>query len=141
MKMEAHYIKNIVWGGSGNQGQQIHFRLAFHGSQPEANFTCDLSLVPMLLGNILEYARKADAERVKAQGQTVIAATPYVVTKVNRSGHTLDGKLVSVLVETNQGFPLEIAMTPDQAQQTIDALLREMLRAGKAPRKPGPHGH
>ncbi|MGA7680193.1 MAG: hypothetical protein WCA54_08440 [Pseudolabrys sp.] len=122
--IEAHYIKGVPWGGAANEGQQILFRLSFHGDQPDVNFACDFAFVPLLLGNLTEYARRAEAQRVRS-AETI---HPYLVTEVAKSGITTDKKLVWIDFNTNQGFPLSVAMTSEQAQQTIDLLVRQMMR-------------
>jgi hypothetical protein len=64
--IEAHYIKGVPWGGAANDGQQILFRLSFHGDQPDVNLACDFAFVPLLLGNLTEYARRAEAQRIRS---------------------------------------------------------------------------
>ena len=120
--IEAHYIKGVPWGGAANEGQQILFRLSFHGDQPDVNFACDFAFVPLLPGNLTEYARRA-AQRVRS-AETIY---PYLVTEVAKSGITTNKKLVWIDFNTNQGFPLSVAMTSEQAQQIIDLLVRQMM--------------
>jgi hypothetical protein len=127
-QIEAREIKNMPWGGAVNQGQAIGFRLAFHDG-PDETYVCALALLPLLMGNLTQYANMAEAVRVKASPRTPVAAAPYRVTKVPRSGFSPDGKLVSVEFETTHGFPLSIAMSPELAKQTIEFLQREILLA------------
>jgi len=136
--ISARYIKNMPWGGAANQGQQILFDFTFHDGTAE-KYACDLSLVQLLLGNLTQYAAMAEAQRVKMPSRTVASAAPYRVAKVGRSGHSPDGEILSVEFETTHGFPVGIAMTPDQARQTIEFLEREMLLAETGPRRPQGH--
>jgi hypothetical protein len=84
---------------------------------------------PLLMGNLTQYANMAEAVRVKVPDRSVVEAAPYRATEVVRSGHSLDGTIVSVEDNTTHGFPLSIALTPDQARQTIESLQREILLA------------
>ena len=122
--IEAHYIKGVPWGGAANEGQQILFRLSFHGDQPDVNFACDFAFVPLLLGNLTEYARRAEAQRVRS-AETI---HPYLVTEVTKSGITTDKKLVWIDFNTNQGFALSGRHDVRARQQTIDLLVRQMMR-------------
>lgn len=129
-KVSAVRIKNITGGGSVEGGTSIFFNILFEDGQTDT-FVCDLVLLPLFLGNLTAYANIAEGERLKRSGRQTAAGAPYIVTEVFRSGHTTDGKRVMVEMNTEHGFPLQIAMTFDQAAQTIEFLQREMLLAGK----------
>ena len=73
----------------------------------------------------------AEAVRVKAPARAIVEAAPYRVTEVVSSGNSPDGSIVAVNYNTTHGFPLSIAMTPDQARQTIEFLQREILLAAQ----------
>ena len=126
--MEARHIQNIPWGGVANQGQFVLFDLTFADGSSE-RYACPLSTVPLLMGNLMQYANMAEAVRTKGTGRTIVEAAPYRATEVVRSGHSLDGSIVSVEYNTTHGFPLSIAMTTEQAKQTIEFLQREILLA------------
>ena len=129
-KMSGRKIQSIPGGGSGNGGDAVFFKLQFSDGSDET-YWCDMSLLPMLLGNLSEYGRMSRSVSVKHDGRHDDVGAPYIVTMVDRSAHTLDGKMVVIEYGTNQGFPIQLAMTPAQAQQTIEFLQREMLLAQK----------
>jgi hypothetical protein len=128
--MEARLIIDIPWGGVANQGQHVLFDLTFHDGQRE-RYACAISTVPLLMGNLMQYASMAEAVRVKAPPRSLVEAAPYRVTEVVSSGNSPDGSTVAVNYNTTHGFPLSIAMTPDQARQTIEFLQREILLAAQ----------
>jgi hypothetical protein len=130
--IQAHLIVDMPWGGVANQGQQILFDLRFEDGQV-VKFACSISTLPLLMGNLMQYAKMAEAVRVKSPGRTIVEAAPYRVTEIVRSGHSLDGTIVSVDYNTAHGFPLSVAMTLDQAKQTIEFLEREILLAKQSP--------
>jgi hypothetical protein len=128
--MEARLIVDIPYGGAANQGQHIFFDLAFDGGQRE-RYACPISTVPLLMGNLAQYASMAEAVRIKAPARAIVEAAPYRVTEVVSSGNAPDGSIVAVTYNTTHGFPLSIAMTPDQARTTIEFLQREILLAAQ----------
>jgi hypothetical protein len=126
--ISARVIQNIPWGGVASQGQFILFDLQFNDGTSE-KYACPISTVPLLVGNITQYASMAEAVRIKGPDRSIVEAAPYRATEVFRSGHSPDGSIVSVEYNTTHGFPVSIAMTPDQARQTIEFLQREILLA------------
>jgi hypothetical protein len=128
--MEAILITDIPWGGVANQGQHILFDLRFADGQTE-RYACAISTVPLLMGNLTQYASMAEAVRVKAPPRSIVEAAPYRVTEVVSSGNAPDGSIVAITYNTTHGFPLSIAMTPDQARTTIEFLQREILLASR----------
>jgi hypothetical protein len=126
--MEARYIQNMPWGGVANQGNVILFRLTFKDGSDE-KYAFDDALAPLLIGNLHQYAEMAANVKVKGPERALESAAPYKVTRVARSGHSLDGKILSIEFATGHGFPVSVAMSPEQAQQTIEFLQREILLA------------
>jgi hypothetical protein len=128
--INARLLVDIPWGGVANQGQHILFDLRFADGETE-RYACPISTVPLLLGNLTQYAHMAETVRVKAPARAIVEAAPYRVTEVVSSGNSPDGSIVAVNYNTTHGFPLSIAMTPDQARQTIEFLQREILLASQ----------
>jgi hypothetical protein len=131
-KISARLISNIPWGGVANQGQHVLFDLHFQDGGPD-RYACPISTMPLLVGNLTQYAGMAEAVRTKGADRAVIEAAPYRATEVVRSGHGLDGSFVTIEYNTTHGFPVSIALTLEQAQQTIEFLQREMLLATQLP--------
>src|SRR5437764_106430 len=127
---------NIVGGGCASDGHAVTFVLEFEGGTRERVF-CDYELMPLLVGNLTHYASMAAESQTRMPQNTRMFATPYHVTKLVRSGHSPDGRIVVLELDTNHGFPLQIAMTPEQSRQTIEALQIESLEA--APQQERPH--
>jgi hypothetical protein len=136
--ISARFIVNVPWGGVANQGQHILFDLQFEDGGRE-RYACAISTVPLVMGNLTQYAHMAEGVRVKSPGRAVLESAPYRATEVFRSGHAPDGSIVSVDYNTTHGFPVSIAMTPDQARQTIEFLQRELLLAQQPPNPIGIH--
>jgi hypothetical protein len=133
---QGRHITGIPRGGSANHGHAVAFVLKF-GDGTEEQYFCDYSLLPLLVGNLKHYGDLAERIQSGMPRNAIKLSAPYVITKVVRSAHSLDGKTVAVEFDTNQGFPLEIAMTQEQALQTIEFLHREIRRAAKAPQHKG----
>jgi hypothetical protein len=125
---QAREIVDMPWGGVAMQGQYILFDLRFSDGGAQ-RYACQISTVPLLLGNLSQYANMAENVRMQAPDRAIMEASPYKVTEVIRSGYSLDGKIVSVEYNTTHGFPVSIALTPDQARRTIEFLQREILLA------------
>jgi hypothetical protein len=121
-------LKSIPRGGPANEGQTVVFTLQFFDNTEE-NVACDIDLMPVLLGNLTKWGRIADTVRMRALHRPLVTSAPYRVAEVVRSAHSDDGKLVAIEVATDQGFPLQIAMYPEQAQRIIELLQREILWA------------
>jgi hypothetical protein len=126
--IQARQVQDIPWGGVANQGQFVLFDLTFADGSRE-RYACPVSTMPLLVGNLTQYAGMAEAVRVKGSGRTIAESAPYRATEVVRSGHALDGSIVSIEYNTTHGFPVAVAMTIEQAQQTIEFLQREILLA------------
>jgi hypothetical protein len=128
--IQARLIMDIPWGGVANQGQHILFDLRFADGQSE-RYACPISTVPLLMGNLTQYASMAEAVRSKAPDRALVEAAPYRVTEVVSSGYSSDGSIIAVNYSKTHGFPVSIALTPDQARQTIEFLQRELLLAAQ----------
>lgn len=128
--IEARYIQDMPWGGVANQGNVVMFRLTFKDGRGE-KYAFDSDLGALLLGNLHQYSAMAANVKLKGPERAIESAAPYKVTRVARSGYSLDGKIVSIEFATGHGFPVSLAMTPDQAKQTIEFLQREILLAAK----------
>jgi hypothetical protein len=129
-RIQARYIQDMPWGGVANQGNVVMFRLTFKDGSDE-KYAFDADLGPLLLANLHQYASMAANLKVKGAERAIESAAPYKVTRVARSGYSLDGNFVTVEFATGHGFPVVLAMTPDQAKQTIEFLQREILLAAK----------
>src|SRR5581483_9244743 len=92
-------IGNIPWGGAANQGQHVVFDLQFERGERE-RYACPIGTMPLLVGNLIQYAGMAEAVRIKSAGRTLVESTPYKATEVLRSGHSLDGSTVFVEYNT-----------------------------------------
>ena len=111
--VQPHLIVDMPWGGVANQGQRVAFDLRFEDGQV-GKFVCSISTLPLLMGNFMQYAKMAEAVKVKSPGRTIVKAAPYKLGIL--IGHSLDGTIVSVDYNTTQGFPLSVAMTLEQAK-------------------------
>src|ERR1700728_2666674 len=116
--IHARAIVDTPWGGVANRGHQILFDLRFANGERE-RYACPTSAVPLLLGNLTQYAAMAEAVRTTEPDRAIVQAAPYKVTEVVSTAHSTDGRMVTVNYNTTHGFPLSIAMTPDQVWQTI----------------------
>jgi hypothetical protein len=110
--VQARVIKNVPWGAASEDGETIGFKLTFQDGTEET-FACPLFLLPLLMGNLTQYANMAEAIRTRAPKRSEVPAAPYRATKVNRSGYSPDGAYVTVEFSTTSGFPLAVAMSPE----------------------------
>jgi hypothetical protein len=132
--IQARLVIDVPWGGVANQGQHILFDFRFEDGSGE-RYACPISTVPLLVGNITQYANMAEAVRIKAPPRSIVESAPYRATEVVSSGNSPDGSIVAITYNTTHGFPVSIAMTPDQARQTIEFLQREILLTSQPPER------
>jgi hypothetical protein len=125
-------IKAISRGGPVQGGHGVAFTVLFEDGGEE-NYYCRYDQLPMLVGNLSNFGSLAEQLLRGLPKEEVQVATPYTFDRLARSGRSDDGKTIALQIATKQGFPLQIAMTPDQAHETIAALQKELTLAGKGP--------
>lgn len=128
----ARTIKNIIKGGAVNAGHGVFFTLLFDDESQES-YHCDFGLMPKLLGNLKQYATMADAVRTHEKAGELSVSAPYIVDRISNSGHGNNGQIIALEVVVSDGFPIELAMSPDLARQTIERLEMELRRAADVP--------
>ena len=131
--IQSREFVDITNGGAAEGGHTVYFELQFEGDE-RVVFNCDHALIPKLLGNIRQYGAMADSVRVKEGKPSLEVRAPYFVETVTRAGHSEDGKTIALQMVAEEGFPLEIAMTPDQARRIIQLMQTELIEAAKPPR-------
>ena len=129
-EVKAKYIKGMPWGGIANDGNIVLFQLVYQDGSAE-KFAFDSEVGQMLLGNLRGYAEEAAKTRASAISKVPMGTAPYRVTNILRAGPSIDGTMVSVEFATTSGFPLALAMSPDQAKLTIELLQRSVQAAQK----------
>jgi hypothetical protein len=122
-------------GASVNGGHAVKFDLRFEDETEEA-FVCEAARYQALLGNLQHYGALAENVRLAAPGQPVRLASPYIVTRVSGSGTSDAPPLVAIEFATEQGIPVQIAMSPVDAQKTIEFLERELENLAHSPGPP-----
>jgi hypothetical protein len=132
--LQSREFIGITNGGAAEGGNTVFFELQFEGDE-RVVFNCDHSLIAKLLGNIRQYGAMADSVRSKEGKPALEVSAPYFLEAVTRAGHSEDGKTIALQMAAEEGFPLEIAMTPDQARRVIHLLQTELVEAAK-PRPP-----
>ncbi len=125
-------IRNIAYGGPVQQGQGIVFKIVFEDGT-QTNCYCRHDQLAMVVANLTAFGHLAEQLRAGAPKEAVRVSTPYKVTGVFDSGHTYDGIAVAIAVNTAQGFPLELVMTPDLARKAIEFLQRELTNTSQTP--------
>ena len=122
-------------GASANGGHAVKFDLRFEDGAEEA-FVCEAPLYQALLGKLVHYGALAENVRLAAPGQPVRLASPYLVTRVAGSGTSDSPSLIAIEFATQQGIPVQIAMSPEDAQKTIEFLERELENLAYSPGPP-----
>jgi hypothetical protein len=131
--IQSREFIGITNGGAAEGGHTVYFELQFEGDE-RVVFNCDHALIAKLLGNIRQYGAMADSIRAKEGNPALEVRVPYFIESVTRAGHTEDGKTIALQMMAEEGFPLEIAMSPDQARRIIQLLQTELMEAAKPPR-------
>jgi hypothetical protein len=131
--LQSREFIGITNGGAAEGGNTVFFELQFAGDE-RVVFNCDHSLIGKLLGNIRQYGAMADSVRKNDGKPPLEVRVPYFIETVARAGHSEDGKTIALQMVAEEGFPLEIAMTPDQARLTIQLLQTALIEAAKPPR-------
>ena len=130
-EVKAKYIKGMPWGGIADNGDVVLFQLVYKDGSAE-KFAFDSEVGQMLLGNLRGYAEEAAKTRASGTSKVAEGTAPYRVTNILRAGPSVDGTMVSVEFATASGFPLALAMTNDQAKQTVELLQRSIQAAQKS---------
>jgi hypothetical protein len=130
--IQSREFIGITNGGAAEGGNTVFFELQFEGDE-RVVFNCDHSLVSKLLGNIRQYGAMADSVRRNEGKPPVEVRAPYFLEAVTRAGHSEDGKTIALQLAAEEGFPLEVAMTPDQARRVIQLLQTALIEAAKPP--------
>ncbi len=130
--LQSREFIGITNGGAAEGGNTVFFELQFEGDE-RVVFNCDHALVPKLLGNIRQYGAMADSVRVNEGKPPLEVSAPYFLEAVTRAGHSEDGKTIVLQMMAEEGFPLEIAVTPDQAGRVIQLLQAELIAAAQPP--------
>lgn len=130
--IQSREFIGITNGGAAEGGNTVYFELQFEGDE-RVVFNCEHALIPKLLGNIRQYAAIADSVRAKEGRPSLQVTAPYFVETVKRAGHSEDGQVIALQLVAEEGFPLEIAMTPEQAGRIIQLLQTELIAAAKPP--------
>jgi hypothetical protein len=131
--LQSREFIGITNGGAAEGGNTVYFELQFEGDE-RVVFNCDHALIAKLLGNIRQYGAIADSVRINEGKPPVEMRVPYFLDAVTRAGHSEDGKTIALQMTAEEGFPLEIAMTPDQARRVIQLLQTELIEVAKPPR-------
>ncbi len=134
-RIEAAPVRDIVGGGSVSGGEYVYFTLQFDDLSQHTS-AAPFALMPRLVANLLQYAGMAEQDRAKAKGGPAHDVSPYRVTRLISSRRTDDGGLVGLTLGTADGFPLDIAMSPEQAAEVIGMLKGELDKMGWKP-EPG----
>ena len=111
-------------GGQDHGGQTVLFAFGFSDGT-EQMFECSEHLFPRLMA-VLQICGALAAQIRSSRPEQVVNLTAPTV--MNAPGRTWRDQL-SIILEfgTGLGVPMQIAMSPDQAQRTI-ALLQEELK-------------
>ncbi|HEY4940411.1 MAG TPA: hypothetical protein VII56_03210 [Rhizomicrobium sp.] len=100
----------------------------------EQFFYCRADLYEKLLIALQSYGALAARVRASKPGQLVDIATPVQMTRATRTGQDANGHVI-LEFGTDLGFPMQVAMTRDQTQKTIELLQTELGRTPpQAPR-------
>jgi len=126
--IDARPIKNIINGGVVEAGHGVFFTFLLQDDTQES-FHCGYDLVPKLIGNLRQYGSMAQQTRSPVAGRSMELASPYRVAKITRAAHSDDGKVIVFEAAVTDGFPVQLAMSLDQARQTIELLQTELTLA------------
>jgi hypothetical protein len=127
--LETTEVRDVTGGGSANGGEQTFFKFEYRNLSQQT-FSCATVLMPKVINSLRAYAQTADTERVRLKGGQPGPAAPYFVTTLSNSAHSDDGKFVVVQFATMDGIPMDLAMSPQLARETIAALQREIAKVG-----------
>jgi hypothetical protein len=65
-------------------------------------------------------------------GQGIELVTPYMASDV-RAGRTVDNQFVALNFQTTEGVPIQVAMKPNLARETIERLTNELSQVATDP--------
>jgi hypothetical protein len=88
--------------------------------------------LPLLARAINDVGIVAEKARKALPGESISTVVPHLVLGV-RTGTSEGDRYIGMKFQTNMGFPLEVAMTPELALETIERLTKELEQLGKRP--------
>jgi hypothetical protein len=119
-------ILQVSHVGHESYGRTIIFQFNFANAPPEI-FSCRADLYPKILSGLNAAGGLADKVRNAQPGSLVELSTPLKMTSAVRTGQAKDGT-VAFEFGTEWGFPIQLSMSRDLTERTIELLQAELDR-------------
>jgi hypothetical protein len=126
-----YMIRRVDRWASSDAGDMIQLEAATEdGSKVVLRTSYDLAA--RLAQAIIQAAGIAEKKQKQMPGQGIELVTPYMVTDV-QAGSSVDRKVVALNFQTTEGVPIQVAMPPNVARDTIARLSDELSRLELGP--------
>jgi hypothetical protein len=126
-----YMIRRVDRWASSDAGDMIQLEAATEdGSKVVLRTSYDLAA--RLAQAIIQAAGIAEKKQKQMPGQGIELVTPYMATDV-QAGSSVDRKVVALNFQTTEGVPIQVAMPPNVARDTIARLSDELSRLELGP--------
>lgn len=98
----------------------------------EVTLECNHEKLPLLAIAINDAGVVAERARQALPGHAISTIVPHL-GKAVRAGTSADSRYIALTFQTNVGAPLQVAMTPELARETIERLQNELSQLGRTP--------
>jgi hypothetical protein len=119
-----YVIERVNRWSSSDAGDMIQIETKVEGGSIVVLRTA-YSYAARLAQSIIQAAAIAEKKQKQMPGQGIELVTPYMASDV-RTGHTLDNQFVALNFQTTEGVPIQVAMQPSLARETIERLTNEL---------------
>jgi hypothetical protein len=122
-----HKVKGgVTSGGPAQHGHSLQFTIQCEDG--DHAFECRDDQLPKMIVHLRHFGELAARLRQAQPGTLMELNSVFTVSNVMRTGHTPDGKQVAIEFGIQDGFPMQLTMTPDQVRKTIEFLEEELGR-------------
>jgi hypothetical protein len=124
-------ISKILRSGALPGGHAVIVDLQLEGGE-KLTLECHHEKLPLLAAAINDAGVVAERARKAFPGESISTVVPRFAMAV-RAGTSADSLYIAVAFQTDTGAPLEIAMPPELARETIERLQYELDQLGRRP--------
>jgi hypothetical protein len=129
--MATKTINKILRSGALPGGRAVIVDLQLEGGEA-LTLECHHEKLPLLAAAINDAGLVAERARKALPGESISTVVPRFAMAV-RAGTSADNLYIALAFQTDTGTPLEIAMPPELARETIERLQYELDQLGRRP--------
>jgi hypothetical protein len=121
-----HMIKRVARWAASDRGDVIQLETIDENQKPVI-LRMEFQDVSRFAQAVVSAAMIAEQRQRTIPNQDLKVVSPWMAVEI-QSGTSGDGKIVALIFQTTEGVPIEVAMSPEIARETIGLLSTELLR-------------